>query len=399
MIRNKKIITQKMLSEIKEDCNSKNKSVVLTVGCFDLLHVGHARFLAEARASGDILAVGVASNKSRKKLKGEGHPVLDEKIRAEMLSYLRSVDYTLVVDEDNVSEELVSLKPRVFYTAKDDWKDGIRKREEARIVKDYGGKIIKVQKEEPYLSSSEMIKKVADLKIKQILRTFFDEIKIGINNHNGREPMGSAEDFLSFKKQVPKDLISLLFKGRIVHILSLPKLGEEIRSDKKSIVFVSGSYDLLHVGHARYLEKAKEQGDVLVVGIPSNVALRKLKGPGRPMVDENARSELLCYLDSVDYVVIFGDETVRKCLELLKPDVFFTIREEWNKGYKRSPEHQIMKSFRGKVIAVPRQSPYLSASAIIDRVAGVRVKMLFKDALKAADRLEAIAERAWEVYE
>jgi rfaE bifunctional protein nucleotidyltransferase chain/domain len=87
------------------------------------------------------------------------------------------------------------------------------------------------------------------------------------------------------------------------------------------IVLANGVFDTLHVGHARYLAGAKAEGDVLVVAVNSDSSVRSLKGPGRPIFDEQARALLVASLRVVDYVVIFSEPNVEKLLEELRPDV------------------------------------------------------------------------------
>lgn len=86
-------------------------------------------------------------------------------------------------------------------------------------------------------------------------------------------------------------------------------------------MFANGCFDLLHVGHIRYLECARQQGSVLVVGVNSDRAVSKLKGDGRPLLSEQHRAELLAALESVDYVVIFDELTAKEVLRDLRPDV------------------------------------------------------------------------------
>ena len=89
----------------------------------------------------------------------------------------------------------------------------------------------------------------------------------------------------------------------------------------KRIVFANGCFDTLHVGHVRYLSAAREQGDILVVGVNADSSAGRLKGPGRPILDEHARAELVAALRDVDYVVLFPELNVEKLLQELRPDV------------------------------------------------------------------------------
>jgi rfaE bifunctional protein nucleotidyltransferase chain/domain len=87
------------------------------------------------------------------------------------------------------------------------------------------------------------------------------------------------------------------------------------------VVFANGCFDVLHVGHVRYLEAAREQGEVLVIAINSDSSLRGLKGPGRPVLNAAARARLVAALRAVDYVVVFSDPTVESLLKDLRPNV------------------------------------------------------------------------------
>jgi D-glycero-beta-D-manno-heptose 1-phosphate adenylyltransferase len=92
---------------------AQNAKIVLANGCFDILHVGHIRYLAGAKAEGDILVVAINSDNSVRKLKGEGRPILPERERAELVAALESVDYVTIFDESNVEPLLEALRPNV----------------------------------------------------------------------------------------------------------------------------------------------------------------------------------------------------------------------------------------------------------------------------------------------
>jgi rfaE bifunctional protein nucleotidyltransferase chain/domain len=95
----------------------------------------------------------------------------------------------------------------------------------------------------------------------------------------------------------------------------------EHKNRGQRIVFANGCFDALHVGHIRYLEGARHEGDVLVVGVNSDSTVCALKGPGRPILDEKARAVLVASLRAVDYVLLFSEATVEPLLEALRPDV------------------------------------------------------------------------------
>ena len=107
-------------------------------------------------------------------------------------------------------------------------------------------------------------------------------------------------------------------------ILSLEKLlgvRRGLRAEDKRLVFSNGVFDLLHVGHVRYLGEARALGEALVVAINSDRTVRELKGAGRPVVNENERAEVLAALRQVDYVTIFDDPSPRSLIAQLLPDV------------------------------------------------------------------------------
>ncbi len=98
------------------------------------------------------------------------------------------------------------------------------------------------------------------------------------------------------------------------------RLAEHKRRGQR-VVLANGCFDTLHVGHIRYLEGARREGDILVVGVNVDSSVCGLKGPGRPVLDENARAQLVAALRSVDYVVLFAEPNVEALLEELRPDV------------------------------------------------------------------------------
>jgi rfaE bifunctional protein nucleotidyltransferase chain/domain len=110
-------------------------------------------------------------------------------------------------------------------------------------------------------------------------------------------------------------------REKIVTRQGLTAILDEHRRSSRKIVFANGVFDLLHVGHVRYLEAARAEGDLLVVGINSDSSTRKLKGPGRPILTERARATLVAALKSVNYVVIFDELDVNSVLKELQPDV------------------------------------------------------------------------------
>ncbi len=110
-------------------------------------------------------------------------------------------------------------------------------------------------------------------------------------------------------------------RAKIVSREGLHAILEEHRRAGRKIVFANGVFDLLHAGHVRYLQAARAEGDLLVVGINSDASTRKLKGDGRPILTERARAALVAALRSVDYVVVFDELDVNSLLREVQPDV------------------------------------------------------------------------------
>ncbi len=123
-------------------------------------------------------------------------------------------------------------------------------------------------------------------------------------------------------------------------------LGERLRREGRRVVFANGCFDILHVGHVRYLQEARQCGDVLVVGINSDRAVAALKGAGRPILPEEGRAELVAALESVDYVVIFDGLTAAEILLDLLPDVHCKGTDYTTESV---PEREVVKSFGGAV--------------------------------------------------
>jgi rfaE bifunctional protein nucleotidyltransferase chain/domain len=136
------------------------------------------------------------------------------------------------------------------------------------------------------------------------------------------------------------------------------------RAAGRTVAFANGGFDLLHVGHVRYLEAAKREADVLVVAINSDTSVRASKGPGRPVMDEAARAELVAALRCVDYVTIFSDATVDRLLTLLRPDVHC-------KGTDYTadtvPERDTVRAYGGRIAIVGDPKDH-STTALLGRL-------------------------------
>lgn len=110
-------------------------------------------------------------------------------------------------------------------------------------------------------------------------------------------------------------------RNKIKERKTLRKILEGLKKEGKKIVFTNGCFDLIHIGHVRYLEKARGLGDVFVVAINTDSSVRKIKGKKRPITSQKERAEVLASLGSVDYVTFFNEDTPYELIKLLKPDI------------------------------------------------------------------------------
>lgn len=134
-------------------------------------------------------------------------------------------------------------------------------------------------------------------------------------------------------------------------LVSLRTLTEKLKRARrgKKIVFTNGCFDVLHAGHVRYLKKAKSFGDLLIVGLNSDLSVREIKGRGRPVLPEAERAEILVALEAVDYVVLFKDETPEKLIKKIVPDVLVK-GADWKE--KAIVGAEIVKKSGGRVARV-----------------------------------------------
>lgn len=132
-------ISKELAIKIVDEAKKSGKKVVFTNGCFDIIHAGHITYLNEAKKLGDILIIGVNSDKSVKKLKGESRPINSQYDRTLVLGGLKAVDYTVIFDENTPEDLIASLKPSIHVKGGDYKKEDLP---ETKIVESYGGKVI-----------------------------------------------------------------------------------------------------------------------------------------------------------------------------------------------------------------------------------------------------------------
>jgi D-glycero-beta-D-manno-heptose 1-phosphate adenylyltransferase len=135
-------------------------------------------------------------------------------------------------------------------------------------------------------------------------------------------------------------------------VVSREQLAECVRGERaagRTIAFANGCFDILHVGHIRYLESAAREGDVLVVALNDDASVRQLKGEGRPILPASDRAELVAALRCVDYVVIFSESTVGPLLTALRPDVHCKGTDY---SIESVPERDIVRAYGGRTAIV-----------------------------------------------
>ena len=124
---------------------------------------------------------------------------------------------------------------------------------------------------------------------------------------------------------------------------------EQARREGRSIAFANGCFDVLHVGHVRYLAGAKAEADVLVVGVNGDESVRRLKGPGRPVMPAEDRALLVAAVKSVDHVVVFAEDDVKALLNALRPDVHCKGTDYTPETV---PERDVVKAYGGRIAIV-----------------------------------------------
>lgn len=110
--------------------------------------------------------------------------------------------------------------------------------------------------------------------------------------------------------------------GKIIKKEEAKEIIDKLKKQNKKTVFTNGCFDILHVGHVRYLRESSKYGDILIVGLNSDISVKKIKGDSRPINNENDRAEILAELECVDFVVIFDEESPSKLIDELKPDIY-----------------------------------------------------------------------------
>ena len=176
-------------------------------------------------------------------------------------------------------------------------------------------------------------------------------------------------------------------KSKVTSLEALLRVVDKMRENGKCIVFTNGCFELLHIGHVGYLQAARSLGDVLVVGLNSDVSVRTIKGLPRPLVPEAERAELLAALECVDFVIVFGEPTAENLVAVLRPDIYvkggdYKVAESKEQegrtgagyrpntlpiGQKIAPEMSVVQGYGGKVVVLPYSSGH-STTTLIENI-------------------------------
>lgn len=169
-----------------------------------------------------------------------------------------------------------------------------------------------------------------------------------------------------------RDNSSLNIENKIYFAAGIEGLRKSLRESGKKMVFTNGCFDIIHPGHIMLLIKAKELGNFLMVGLNSDASVRRLKGTGRPIMPVEARQLLLCSMVMVDGVFVFGEDTPREAIELLRPDIYIK-----GTGYSIEQMKEIdqVTDYGGEVVLTESLSDF-STTAIMERIRSTPADLL-----------------------
>ena len=152
--------------------------------------------------------------------------------------------------------------------------------------------------------------------------------------------------------------------NKLTRLNALTEITKRLKKEGKRIVFTNGCFDLLHLGHIRYLKEARRLGDILIVGLNSDNSVRSLKGKDRPLVKEKDRAEILSTLEMVDYIIIFNELTPKNLIDKILPDVLVK-GGDWKK--EEVVGRNTVEVQGGEVIIIPEVKGY-STSTLISKI-------------------------------
>jgi len=152
--------------------------------------------------------------------------------------------------------------------------------------------------------------------------------------------------------------------SKLTRLDELTEIAKRIKKEGKRIVFTNGCFDLLHLGHIRYLKEARRLGDILIIGLNSDNSVRSLKGKDRPLVKEKDRAEILSTLEMVDYIVIFDEVTPKNLIDRIIPHILVK-GGDWRK--EEVVGKDTVEAQGGEVVIIPEVKGY-STSTLITKI-------------------------------
>ncbi len=161
---------------------------------------------------------------------------------------------------------------------------------------------------------------------------------------------------------------STLTKKIVPNYQTLRQITNGLRAASNRIVLTLGSYDMLHIGHVRYLMRAKAQGDYLIVGVDSDSAIQRYKGPHRPLIPQDERTEMLSYLNCVDFITLVDDVDQRGkwqygLLKMIRPTIFVAVEDSYPESQRK-----VIRKYSGELVVFPRQAERTSSTDIFQRL-------------------------------
>ena len=152
--------------------------------------------------------------------------------------------------------------------------------------------------------------------------------------------------------------------GKLKTLGEIKKTVARLKKKKRKIVFTNGCFDILHYGHIKYLEKCKRLGDVLIIGLNSNLSVKKIKGKGRPIMGQKERASILSALEFVDYITIFDEKTPKTLIKEITPGIL-AKGGNWRKTDIVGRSH--VERHGGRVVTIPFVKGY-STTSILARI-------------------------------
>lgn len=158
----------------------------------------------------------------------------------------------------------------------------------------------------------------------------------------------------------------MTFREKIIPWERLPEWRAAFRASGRKLVVTNGCFDILHLGHVTYLEAARNHGDALLVGVNGDVAVRELKGPGRPVNSEQDRAAVLAALESVNAVCVFAEPTATRFLSTAQPDIYVK-GGDYTLDTLNQDERRLVEKVGGRVVLIPAV-PQKSTTALLEKI-------------------------------